>query len=167
MSKRLTSAAAATMGLLMSATAAVAADQALIDKGKYLTTAGDCVACHSAPGGKPFAGGLAMNTPFGQIFTPNLTPDKATGIGDWTDDQFYKAVHEGIGHGGEYLYPVFPFPWYTKVNKDDVLAIKAYLFSLEPVNAPQKPLKFMFPFNIREALLTLAHRLLQGRRVQA
>ena len=99
-------------------------------------------------------GGLGMSTPFGTIFTPNITPDKATGIGNWTDDQFYRAVHQGIGHGGEYLYPVFPFPWFTKVTHDDVLAIKAYLFSLTPVNAPRKPLKFMFPFNIREALLT-------------
>ena len=130
------------------------ANAALIKQGEYLTRAGDCIACHSAPGGKPYAGGLAMSTPFGTIYTPNITPDKATGIGDWSDDDFYRSMHEGIGHRGEYLYPVFPFPWYTKVSREDVLAIKAYLFSLAPENVPQKPLKFMFPFNIRETLLT-------------
>ena len=142
--------------LMFSVSSAYAADPDpdLIAKGKYLATAGDCIACHTAPGGKPFAGGLGMQTPFGTIYTPNLTPDKATGIGAWSDDDFYKAVHEGIGHRGEYLYPVFPFPWYTKVKKEDVLAIKAYLFSIPPETAPQKPLGFMFPFNIREALLT-------------
>ena len=116
--------------------------------------AGDCIACHTSPGGKPFAGGLAMQTPFGTITTPNITPDKATGIGDWSDDDFYRAMHEGIGKQGEYLYPVFPFPWYTKVTREDVLAIKAYLFSVEPVNAPRKPVQFAFPFNIRTALLS-------------
>ena len=130
------------------------ANETLIKQGEYLTRAGDCIACHSAPGGKPYAGGLAMATPFGTITTPNITPDKATGIGDWSDDQFYRALHEGIGHRGEYLYPVFPFPWFTKVKREDVLAIKAYLFSLPAENAPRKPFKFMFPFNIRETLLT-------------
>ena len=135
-------------------TAAHGDEADLVAKGKYLATAGDCIACHTVPGGKPFAGNRAMETPLGTIFTPNLTPDKATGIGTWTDDQFYRAMHEGIGHRGEYLYPVFPFPWYTKVTRDDALAIKAYLFSLDPVSEPRKPLKFAFPFNIRAALLT-------------
>ena len=132
---------------------AAAADTDMIARGKYLTTAGDCIACHTIPGGKPFSGNRAMETPFGTIYTPNLTPDKATGIGNWTDDQFYRALHEGIGHNNEYLYPVFPFPWYTKVSRDDVLAIKAYLFSLEPVEQKRQKLEFKFPFNIRTALL--------------
>ena len=114
---------------------AARADDALIKRGEYLTTAGDCVACHSAPGGEKFAGGLYMDTPVGKISTPNLTPDKETGIGGWSDDQFYRAMHEGIDNEDAYLYPVFPFPWYTKVTKDDALAIKAYLFSLKPVHA--------------------------------
>ncbi len=132
---------------------AAQADAALIEHGKYLATAGDCEACHSAPGGKPFAGGLYMNTPFGPISTPNITPDEKTGIGKITDEQFYKVFHEGIGEKGEHLYPVMPFPWYTKVTRDDVLAIKAYLFSLQPVDAPRKPLKLVFPFNIRAGLI--------------
>ena len=132
---------------------AATSDGDLIARGKYLTTAGDCIACHTIPGGKPFSGNRAMETPFGTIYTPNLTPDKATGIGNWTDEQFYHAVHDGIGHNGEYLYPVFPFPWFTKVSRDDVLAIKAYLFSLEPVEQKRQKLEFKFPFNIRTALL--------------
>ena len=129
-------------------------DGALVKRGEYLVTAGDCVACHTNPGGEKFAGGLYIPTPVGKISTPNLTPDKETGIGSWTDDQFYRAFHEGIDNEGHYLYPVFPFPWYTKVTKDDALAIKAYLFSLKPVHAPRKPIEIGFPFNIREGLLT-------------
>jgi mono/diheme cytochrome c family protein len=132
---------------------AQAADAALIAHGKYLATAGDCEACHTAKNGQPFAGGLYMDTPFGPIATPNITPDDATGIGKITDDQFYRVFHAGIGMNGEHLYPVMPFPWYTKVSRDDVMAIKAYLFSLKPVNAPHKPNKLEFPFNIRAALI--------------
>jgi mono/diheme cytochrome c family protein len=127
-------------------------DPALISHGEYLTTAGDCAACHTAPGGQKFAGGLYMDTPFGPISTPNITPDKETGIGNITDDQFYRVFHAGIGMKGEPLYPVMPYPWYTKVTRDDVLAIKAYLFSLAPVHAPRKPLKLVFPFNVRDGL---------------
>jgi mono/diheme cytochrome c family protein len=141
------------VGLLALAASTGAAADDLVKRGEYLARAGDCVACHSVDGGKPFAGGLYMDTPFGSISTPNITPDKATGIGNWTDDQFYHAMHDGIGDKGEYLYPVFPFPWYTKVTRDDVLAIKAYLFSLPPVDAPRKPLKLAFPANIRDSLL--------------
>lgn len=128
------------------------AEDALVARGRYLATAGDCVACHTAPGGKLFAGGLYMPTPFGDISTPNITPDPATGIGSWTDDQFYRAMHDGIGKDGEYLYPVFPFPWFTKVTRADVLAIKAYLFSLAPVAALRQPLRLGFPFDIRTGL---------------
>jgi mono/diheme cytochrome c family protein len=129
-------------------------DQAtLIAKGKYLATAGDCISCHTAPGGQPMAGGLAMDTPFGKIYSPNITPDKDTGIGKWSDDQFYRALHDGIGGHGQYLYPAMPFPWYTKVTRDDVMAIKAYIFSLPPVHKPDKANGMAFPFNIREGLL--------------
>jgi mono/diheme cytochrome c family protein len=126
---------------------------ALIAKGKYLATAGDCISCHTAPGGQPMAGGLGMDTPFGKIYTPNITPDKDTGIGKWSDEQFYRVMHDGIGGHGQYLYPAMPFPWYTKVTRDDVMAIKAYIFSVAPVHAPDKPNGMAFPFNIREGLL--------------
>ena len=126
----------------------------LVKKGEYLVTAGDCVACHTAPGGEKFAGNYFLPTPVGKIPTPNLTPDKETGIGNWTDDQFYRAIHEGIGNKGEYLYPALPFPWFTKVTREDAMAIKAYLFSLKPVHNPRKPLEIGFPFDIRTGLLT-------------
>ena len=129
-----------------------AADPALIARGKYLATVGDCSACHTANGGQKFAGGQYMPTPFGPISTPNITPDRDTGIGKFTDDQFYRVFHAGVGSNGEYLYPVMPFPWYTHVKRDDVLAIKAYLFSLAPVHAPRQPIHIAFPFNVRAGL---------------
>jgi mono/diheme cytochrome c family protein len=122
-------------------------------KGEYLARLGDCQGCHTAPGGKPFAGGSVLPTPFGTISVPNITPDRATGIGSWTDEQFYRAMHEGIGQHGEYLYPVFPFPWYTKVTRADVNAIHSYLKTLPPVNAPRRPYKLAFPADNRESLL--------------
>ena len=145
---------AASLALVFSLAAgsAGAADADLVKRGEYLARAGDCIACHTAPGGQPYAGGAALETPYGPIYPPNLTPDKATGIGAWSDDDFYRALHEGVGRDGEYLYPAFPFPWYTNVTREDALAIKAYLFSLKPVNAPPKPNGLRFPFDIREAL---------------
>jgi len=127
-------------------------DSELIKKGEYLATAGDCYACHSKPGGEAFAGNRAIQTPFGTIYSHNITPDKETGIGNWTDDQFYDAMHNGIGDDGEYLYPVFPFDHYTKVTRDDVLAIKAYLFSLKPMHEVKKANNLAFPYNVRSAL---------------
>lgn len=124
-----------------------------VERGRYLATAGDCVACHTAPGGAPFAGGLMMRTPFGQLSTPNITPDRETGIGAWSDDDFVKVFHSGIGRNGERLYPAMPFPWYTRVTRADVLDIKAYLFSLRPVHAPRRENAMQFPFNIRAGLV--------------
>jgi hypothetical protein len=104
-----------------------------------------------------------MPTPFGEISTPNITPDQATGIGEWSDDEFYRAMHEGIGWRNEYLYPVFPFPWFTKITRHDALAIKAYLFSLAPENAPRKPLKLGYSREFG----CLAGGLFQARDLQA
>ncbi|CAN5189045.1 hypothetical protein BH11PSE9_BH11PSE9_28760 [soil metagenome] len=140
------------------APAAAGAHAELVAKGQYLTQAGDCMACHTAEttngkAGQPFAGGRMINTPFGAMSSPNITPDVKTGIGAWTDDQFYRAMHEGIGRHGEYLYPVMPFPWYSSVSRDDVLAIKAYLFTQPAVQAARVPNRLAFPFNIRTSLL--------------
>ena len=134
--------------------AASAQDAELIKRGEYLATAGDCVACHTAPGGKPFAGNYVLNTPIGKITTPNLTPDKETGLGNWSADDFYRAFHEGIGKDGGYLYPAFPFAWYTKVTRADADAIYAYLMSLPAVRSPRQTSEIPFPFNIRTALVT-------------
>lgn len=147
-------AAVSVLGLAAPAMAADAQkpDQAVINHGKYLALIGDCVACHTASGGKPFAGGQLMQSPFGKIASSNITPDKQTGIGNWTDDQFYGALHKGIKANGSYIYPAMPYQWFTNVTRDDVMAIKAYLFSLTPVNAPDKPNDLVFPFNIRTGI---------------
>lgn len=115
----------------------------------YVTSMADCQACHTAPGGKPFAGGRAFVLPFGTIYTPNLTPDPETGIGKWTDAQFLAAVHRGVSPDGSHYYPAFPYPSYTMLSDQDVLAIKAYLFSLPPVKQTNKPNTFGFPYNQR------------------
>lgn len=132
---------------------APSAQPSKVERGKYLLTASDCVACHTAQGGRRLAGGRPMATPFGTIYTPNLTPDKETGIGKWTEEQFWNAVHNGVGADGHYLYPVFPFTDYTKMPRADVDAIFAYLKTVEPVKKKNRPLGMAFPFNVRESLL--------------
>jgi len=125
------------------------ARSSLLTRGKYLTDAADCQACHTAKGGTPFAGGRPFKLPFGTIYTPNITPDAQTGIGRWTDAQFVRAVHQGVAANGERLYPAFPYASYSLMPDDDVLAIKAYLFSLAPVRQQTAPNTFAFPFNQR------------------
>jgi len=120
-----------------------------VARGRYLTDAADCKACHTAKDGSPFAGGLAFKTPFGTMYSPNITPDKQTGIGAWTDAEFLRAVHEGIGRDGKRLYPAFPYAAYTYLTNEDALAIKTYLFTLAPVaNVPPQN-ELGFPFNQR------------------
>jgi mono/diheme cytochrome c family protein len=122
-------------------------------RGEYLTKAADCVACHTVPGsGKDFAGGFAFGLPFGTIYSSNITADPDTGIGRWSDDEFVRAVREGVRNDGEHLYPAFPYSSYTKLSRSDVLAIKAYLFSLPPIKQPNRPNDLQFPFNQRWAM---------------
>lgn len=117
-------------------------------RGEYLARAGDCIACHTAKGREPLAGGLAFELPFGTIYSTNITPDKETGIGNWSDEQFVSAVREGISPRG-YLYPAMPYTSYTAMSMDDVLAIKAYLFSQQPVRSSIPDNELSFPFNQR------------------
>jgi mono/diheme cytochrome c family protein len=124
----------------------------LVARGAYLANAGDCIGCHTAKGGKPLAGGQYIQTPFGGVSTPNITPDKTTGIGNWTDEEFYRSMHEGLGKHGEPLYPVMPFPWYTTVTREDVMAIRAWLATRPSVNQPRLPNKLSFPYSVRDAL---------------
>jgi len=114
-----------------------------------LARAADCEACHTAKDGAPFAGGLALMTPFGTIYTPNLTPDRDTGIGTWSDASFLNAIHKGIDDQGAHLYPAMPYASYTGMTDADALAIKAYLFSLTPVHADIPDNTLGFPFNQR------------------
>jgi mono/diheme cytochrome c family protein len=127
-------------------------DASLIERGQYLARAADCAACHTADSGEPFAGGRAFVLPFGTLYSTNITPDKETGIGNYTDANFLDAVHRGIAPGNEKLYPAMPFTSYTYMTDADVGAIKAYLFSLKPVHAPDRENSLSFPFNQRSLM---------------
>jgi mono/diheme cytochrome c family protein len=120
-----------------------------IARGKALVTAADCASCHTTDPAKPFAGGKRIDTPFGGIYSPNLTPDRDTGIGAWSDDEFYRALHFGVARDGSRYYPAFPYPSFTKLIRDDVLAIRAYLATLAPVRNTRPPTELRWPFNYR------------------
>ena len=135
------------------ADAAALHDPALIARGEYLSTVGDCAACHTARDGQRYAGGRSLATPFGDVPAPNITPDPQTGIGQWSFDDFWHALHEGRGRQGELLYPVFSYTSFTKVTRDDALAIFAYLKSLPPVHRPDTELGLGFPYNVRSSLI--------------
>jgi len=122
---------------------------ATIARGKELAIAGDCASCHTADPAKPFAGGKRIDTPFGGIYSPNLTPDRDTGIGAWSDDQFYRALHDGIAPDGSRYYPAFPYPDFTRITRDDVLAIRAYLATLTAVHNTRPPAQLHWPLNYR------------------
>ena len=124
----------------------------LIEQGEYLARAADCQACHTAEGGAPYAGGRAFVLPFGTLYSTNITPDKETGIGNYSDANFLDAIHKGIGRGNTRLYPAMPFASYTYMSNADAAAIKAYLFSLKPVHAPAPPNTLSFPFNQRQLM---------------
>ena len=125
------------------------ANASLIERGQYLARAADCAACHTTDGGQPFAGGRPFVLPFGTLYATNITPDRETGIGAYSDAEFLRAMHEGIGRGGTRLYPAMPFASYTYMTDADALAIKAYLFSLPPVHAPAPVNTLRFPFDQR------------------
>jgi mono/diheme cytochrome c family protein len=126
----------------------------LVQRGEYLTRAADCVVCHTAQGGAPFAGGRAFVLPFGTIYSTNITPDVDSGIGRDSDADFLNALHRGIGRGGTRLYPAMPYASYTYMSDADALAIKSYLFTLAPLHAPAPANSLAFPFNQR-ALMRL------------
>jgi mono/diheme cytochrome c family protein len=140
-------------GLLALAQSAPCQDASTIAYGMYLARAGDCIACHSNPGDQPFAGGRAMVTPFGTLYSPNISPDRDTGIGDWTATEFYTMMHTGHTRSGEILYPAMPYAAYTKVTRADSDAIFAYLQSVPPVHQPNHEQDLRFPYNNRQLLL--------------
>jgi mono/diheme cytochrome c family protein len=142
---------AAAAALLALPSIAARADGAsdLIAKGKYLTDAADCAACHTAPGGTQFAGGRAFTLPFGTLYSPNITPDKETGTGLYSDDEWVAALHDGIARDGTHLYPAMPYPSYSKMSRADALAIKAYIFSLAAVHSTPPENNMHFPFSQR------------------
>jgi mono/diheme cytochrome c family protein len=129
-------------------------DFQLIERGRYLTAAADCAACHTIPGdGRSFAGGRPIETPFGNVVSANITPDPDTGIGGWTDAQFDAAVRQGKLPDGSLLYPAMPYPYYAKMSRDDVLAIRAYLDTIAPVRNVVVADQLPFPFDIRAGML--------------
>jgi mono/diheme cytochrome c family protein len=124
-----------------------------IERGRYLAVLSDCASCHTVPGSnRPFAGGRPIETPFGNIVAPNITPDPETGIGSWSDEAFDTAVRGGIGRHGSRLYPAMPYNAYTKMSRNDVLAIRAYLNTVTPVRNAVVANTLPFPFNIRAAM---------------
>ena len=129
-------------------------DKALVERGRVLANFGDCSACHTRDDGQPFAGNLPLKTPFGVIYTSNITPDPETGIGRWSKEAFRRALKDGIDDEGEHLYPAFPYDHFTKVKVEDIDAIYAYLMAaVAPVNEATKDNELGFPFNIRETLV--------------
>lgn len=134
-------------GMMSSASAA---DDALVARGAYLAKAGDCIACHSAPRGKPLAGGLPMMTPLGAIYTTNITPDADTGIGRYTEEDFARALREGVAKDGHNLYPAMPYPSYAKINDEDMHALYAYfMHGVAPVKQANRGPDIKWPMNMR------------------
>ncbi len=126
---------------------------AQIERGAYLARAGDCAACHTERGGAAYAGGRAIPTPFGTFYSPNITPDAQTGLGGWTADDFWRAMHEGRSRDGSPLYPVFPYTNYTRVTREDSDALFVYLRSLPPVTQARRDHDLKFPYQIRPLLI--------------
>jgi mono/diheme cytochrome c family protein len=125
------------------------APDALVAHGRYLAQAADCAACHTAPGGAPFAGGLAMQSGFGVIYSTNITPDPDHGIGRWSAEDFWRALHDGVRRDGEQLYPAMPYTSFRGMTRADSDAIYAYVMQLAPMNVPNRATDLAFPFNIR------------------
>jgi len=141
-------------GLAGASAAASAADAAAIARGRYLFEASDCSGCHAANGtGAAPSGGQGLDTPFGKFRAPNITPDRQTGIGAWSEAEFRRALREGVGKHGEYLFPVFPYTSFTRLTDADAADLYAYLMSLPPVQAPNRPHEAKAPFGWRPLLL--------------
>jgi mono/diheme cytochrome c family protein len=133
-------------------TSVLAADANLVQRGSYVATAGDCISCHTRPGGQPFAGGLPFATPFGTVFSANITQDKANGIGSWAEEQFARALRRGIAANGDHLFPVFPYTAYTQVTDEDLHALYAYIKTIRGVAYVPPENAMRFPFGYRELL---------------
>jgi mono/diheme cytochrome c family protein len=129
-----------------------ATDPATLQRGEYLARAGNCMSCHSARGGAPYAGGRVIDTPFGAVYTSNLTPDEKTGLGSWSSAHFWRALHNGRSKSGRLLYPAFPYASFTRVTREDSDALFAYLKSIPAVSQPNRPNALRFPYQSQLAL---------------
>lgn len=139
--------ALAILAVMMLPGAVQAQDQ--VSTGRYQAVLGDCEGCHTAPGGKPFAGGLALETPFGTVGVPNITQDRATGIGSWSEAGFRRALRQGVTPDGTRLYPAMPYPYYARMSDADLSSLWAYLKTVKPVHNAVQVNRLRFPFNIR------------------
>jgi mono/diheme cytochrome c family protein len=129
-------------------------DFAAVERGRYLAAAADCAGCHTNPGDEhPFSGGRPIETPFGVLAAPNITPDRETGFGSWTDDQFDAAVRQGRSRNGARLYPAMPFPYYSRMAREDVNDVRAYLNTIEPVRNAVQVNRLPFPLNLRASMI--------------
>ncbi len=128
-------------------------DFAAVERGRYLANAADCGSCHTIPGGRPLAGGRPIETPFGVLVSPNITPDRETGIGAWSDQEFDVALREGIRRDGKHLYPAMPYPYFARMSRQDVKDIRAYLSTVAPVHNAVVSDRLPFPLNIRAAMI--------------
>src|SRR6201992_1405878 len=124
-------------------------DPAMVKRGRELATSGNCSYCHTAPGGKPFAGGLPVPTPFGTIYSSNITPDPERGIGRWPEQAFVRAMRSGVARDGQHLYPTFPYDHFTNVSDEDDAALYAFLMTRPPVHAPARENQLPFPLDQR------------------
>ena len=137
------------VAIALCGTGATGAQQTTVQRGEYLARAGDCVSCHTATGGAPYAGGLRLDTPFGYMLAPNITPDADTGIGRWSSADFYRAMHDGVNKRNQDMYPTMPYDFFTKATRADVDAIYAYLRTIKPVRNAVDVNHLDFPFNQR------------------
>src|SRR5437763_12362270 len=143
------------MSLTLSATLALNGptfDAALIAKGADLAAIGNCATCHTAEGGKPYAGGRALSSSLGIVYSTNITPDIDAGIGKWTEAEFTRAMHEGVDRSGRELYPAFPYDHFTKVSDEDVKALYAFVMTRDPVRAQNPRNALTFPANLRASV---------------
>src|SRR6195952_1028677 len=124
-------------------------DQALGKQGAELAALGNCITCHTTQAGRPFAGGVPIPTPFGTIYSTNITPDEETGIGRWSEDAFRRALREGVDRDGRHLYPAFPYDHFTRVTEADAKALYAYFMTREPASAIAPANDLVFPLNLR------------------
>ena len=138
--------------IAIAAPTASAQQQDQVKKGEYIAIAADCNGCHTATEGKPYAGGVELKTPFGKLVAPNITQDKETGIGDWSRDDFEKALRQGIGKDGQPLYPGMPYTSYTKMTDADLDALWAYMKTVEPVRRKIESNQLPFPYNVRSSV---------------
>ncbi|WP_439134271.1 c-type cytochrome [Pseudomaricurvus sp.] len=125
---------------------------ASVEQGEYLAKAGNCATCHTTEGGEPYAGGLEFVTPFGVLYSTNITPDKETGIGNWSFKDFYNSMKHGVRPDGSHLYPAFPYTDFAKMTDDDIASLFKYFQTVEPVHQPAKENQLGFPFNQRELM---------------